>query len=81
MYELQIIFLSFKYNVEFISQDLLQFPQREETIVGEKGANLSGGQRARIGLARALYSDAQIYLLDDPLSAVDSIVAKKIYIK
>jgi ABC-type Mn2+/Zn2+ transport system ATPase subunit len=42
---------------------------------------LSGGQRARINLARALYSDAQIYLFDDPLSAVDASVAKKIYEK
>jgi ATP-binding cassette subfamily C (CFTR/MRP) protein 4 len=58
---------------------LLQFSKREETLIGDKGANLSGGQRARIGLARALYSDSQIYLFDDPLSAVDSTVAKKIY--
>ncbi len=55
------------------------FSEAEHTIVGEKGINLSGGQRARINLARALYSDAQIYLFDDPLSAVDASVAKKIY--
>lgn len=41
------------------------------TEIGEKGTNLSGGQKARIGLARALYSDRDIYLLDDIISAVD----------
>jgi ATP-binding cassette subfamily C (CFTR/MRP) protein 4 len=51
------------------------------TYVGDKGANLSGGQRARINLARALYSDADIYLLDDPISAVDANVGKKLYKK
>ena len=42
-----------------------------ETTIGERGVNISGGQKARIALARALYSDADIYLLDDPISAVD----------
>ena len=46
-------------------------PFRVDTEIGEKGVNLSGGQKARIGLARALYSDRDIYLLDDILSAVD----------
>ena len=49
------------------------------TVIGENGVNLSGGQKARVGLARALYADADIYLLDDPLSAVDRKVAKQIY--
>ncbi|CAF1302261.1 unnamed protein product [Adineta steineri] len=48
-------------------------------VVGEKGVNVSGGQKARIALARALYVDADIYLLDDPLSAVDQDVARRIY--
>lgn len=48
-------------------------------MVGSKGVTLSGGQRARIALARALYSDADIYLLDDPLSAVDPHVGRKIW--
>ena len=55
------------------------FPSGENTQIGEKGINLSGGQRARISVARALYSDAQIYLFDDPLSAVDANVAKKLF--
>ncbi|CAF4538533.1 unnamed protein product, partial [Rotaria sp. Silwood2] len=51
----------------------------ELTMIGENGANLSGGQKARVALARALYGDANIYLLDDPLSSVDHSVAKQIY--
>ena len=54
-----------------LEEDLKQLPQGIETLVGEQGVNISGGQRARIALARALYSDADILLLDDPLSAVD----------
>jgi ABC-type multidrug transport system fused ATPase/permease subunit len=52
---------------------------REETLIGDNGINLSGGQRARICLARALYFDADIYLLDDPLSALDPYVAKYLF--
>lgn len=51
------------------------------TLIGEKGINLSGGQRARVSVARALYSDAQIYLFDDPLSAVDVHVARSLFDK
>ena len=47
-------------------------------MVGDNGVILSGGQKARLSLARALYRDAQIYLLDDPLSAVDVEVGRHI---
>ena len=49
------------------------------TQIGEGGVTLSGGQRARTALARACYSDADIYLLDDPLSALDARVAGRIF--
>ncbi|CAF3484944.1 unnamed protein product [Rotaria sp. Silwood1] len=48
-------------------------------MIGDKGINLSGGQKARISLARALYTDADLYLFDDPLAAVDAKVAKNIF--
>ncbi|XP_060602679.1 multidrug resistance-associated protein 1-like isoform X1 [Ruditapes philippinarum] len=59
--------------------DLDMFPGGDQTEIGEKGINLSGGQKQRVSLARAVYSDADIYLLDDPLSAVDSHVGKHLF--
>ena len=53
----------------------------DSTLIGEKGVTLSGGQKARVGLARAVYADADIYLLDDPFSAVDVKVGRNIYDK
>ncbi len=50
-------------------------------LLTEKGINLSGGQKARVNLARAVYSDADIFLMDDPLSAVDPHVSKHIFDK
>ena len=58
-----------------LEPDLILFPMGIDTLVGEGGLNISGGQRARLSLARACYADADTYLLDDPLSAVDSKVA------
>lgn len=49
------------------------------TEIGQRGINLSGGQKARISLARAVYSDPDIVLLDDPLSALDAVVKKKVF--
>ena len=54
-----------------LEEDLKILGKGVETEIGEKGVNLSGGQKARVSLARALYSDRDIYLLDDVLSAVD----------
>lgn len=48
-------------------------------MIGERGVTLSGGQRARVSLARAVYDDADIYLLDDPLSAVDTAVGRHLF--
>ncbi|XP_044316419.1 probable multidrug resistance-associated protein lethal(2)03659 [Drosophila rhopaloa] len=62
-----------------LERDLELLPLHDKTIVGDRGSSLSGGQRARISLARAVYRDASIYLLDDPLSAVDSKVAHHIF--
>ncbi|XP_049301233.1 uncharacterized protein LOC125774907 [Anopheles funestus] len=62
-----------------LEKDFELFPHGDQTIVGERGISLSGGQKARVNLARAIYRRADIYLLDDPLSAVDTHVGKHIY--
>lgn len=62
-----------------LKRDFQLLPYGDNTLVGEKGHNLSGGQCARINLARAVYHEADIYLLDDPLSAVDTHVGKGIF--
>ena len=59
--------------------DIENFKGGADTVIGERGINISGGQKARISLARAVYSEADIYLLDDPLSAVDPQVASDIF--
>ncbi|XP_054157840.1 multidrug resistance-associated protein 1-like isoform X1 [Oppia nitens] len=61
-----------------LKQDLHQLSAGDATEIGEKGINLSGGQKQRVSLARAVYSDVDLYLLDDPLSAVDAHVGKHI---
>uniref|UniRef100_A0A665VE18 ATP-binding cassette, sub-family C (CFTR/MRP), member 2 n=1 Tax=Echeneis naucrates TaxID=173247 RepID=A0A665VE18_ECHNA len=64
-----------------LAPDLELLAAGDLTEIGEKGINLSGGQKQRVSLARAVYSQADIYLLDDPLSAVDSHVGKHLFDK
>uniref|UniRef100_A0A803YGW9 Multidrug resistance-associated protein 1 n=1 Tax=Meleagris gallopavo TaxID=9103 RepID=A0A803YGW9_MELGA len=61
--------------------DLEILPMGDRTEIGEKGVNLSGGQKQRVSLARAVYCNADTYLFDDPLSAVDAHVGKHIFEK
>jgi ATP-binding cassette subfamily C (CFTR/MRP) protein 1 len=79
------IIFGHRYDPEFyqrtvracaLLEDFDHLPDGDETQVGEKGISLSGGQKARVTLARAVYARADIYLLDDPLSAVDQHVGK-----
>uniref|UniRef100_A0A8P4FVA5 ABC-type glutathione-S-conjugate transporter n=1 Tax=Dicentrarchus labrax TaxID=13489 RepID=A0A8P4FVA5_DICLA len=60
-------------------QDLDILPAGDSTEIGEKGLNLSGGQKQRVSLARAVYRKSDVYLLDDPLSAVDAHVGQHIF--
>jgi ABC-type multidrug transport system fused ATPase/permease subunit len=60
-------------------KDLELLPYGDLTEIGERGVNLSGGQKQRIQLARALYQNADIYLLDDPFSAVDAHTATSLF--
>ena len=64
-----------------LTEDIHKFPNGDQTVVGERGEVLSGGQRARVSLARAVYADADIFLLDDPLSALDFKVGRHIFEK
>ena len=54
-------------------------PDGDLTLVGERGLTLSGGQKARVNLARAAYHEADVYPLDDPLSAVDAAVSRHLF--
>ncbi|KAM9851263.1 ATP-binding cassette sub-family C member 4-like [Aulostomus maculatus] len=62
-----------------LKRDLDLLPGGDLAMVGDRGANLSGGQKARVSLARAVYHDADIFLLDDPLSAVDAEVGRHLF--
>lgn len=62
-------------------EDLQLMAAGDQTEIGEKGINLSGGQKHRVALARACYATADVYLLDDPLSAVDAHVGMHLFEK
>jgi len=59
--------------------DFESFPKKDENEISSSGGNLSGGQRARVSLARCLYKDADLYLLDDPLASIDAKVGNNIF--
>ncbi|KAJ3309499.1 hypothetical protein HDV04_005991 [Boothiomyces sp. JEL0838] len=59
--------------------DMQQLPAGVKTEIGEKGVNLSGGQKARVSMARAMYQDTDIVILDDPISALDAQVGRKVF--
>jgi ABC-type multidrug transport system fused ATPase/permease subunit len=59
--------------------DIAGFAKKDKELVGDQGITLSGGQKARLALARAVYSDADVYLLDEILGAVDAIIASRIW--
>lgn len=62
-----------------LNKDFEMFPHSDLTLIGERGSSLSGGQKARLSLARSMYRDAELYLFDDPLSAVDAHVGKHLF--
>ena len=62
-----------------IRDDIDSLPEKDQTIVGNNGISLSDSQKARIILARALYSSADFYIIDDTLSLIDEKIGKKIF--
>ena len=62
-----------------LEPDFEMLPEKDQSKVGESGVQLSGGQRSRVGFARALYADADVYFFDDVLSAVDAHTGKKLW--
>ncbi|CAI5991998.1 unnamed protein product [Closterium sp. NIES-64] len=65
-------------RVSALERDLQLLPGGDLTEIGERGVNVNGGQKQRISIARAVYSDADVFLFDDPLSALDTHVAKQV---
>ena len=75
------LFYDIAFDDSALDKDFNLFPNGDQTTVGERGVSLSGGQKARVNLARSLYVDADIYLMDDPLSAVDTHVGRHLFDK
>ncbi len=74
--------VEYKYNNVIslceLKEDLKALVGGDLTEIGEKGVNLSGGQKARVAIARAVYNDSDVYIMDDPISALDAYVANNI---
>lgn len=66
-------------RVSSLEKDLDAFPTRDETVVSDNGQNLSRGQQCRVNLARALYRNSDVYILDDPFSSLDGNVSNFIF--
>ncbi len=62
-----------------LESDLAIMPAGDQTEIGEKGINLSGGQKARVALARAVYKQPDILIMDDPISALDATVRHAVF--
>ena len=62
-----------------LTKDLELFANGDLTVIGERGINMSGGQKQRIQIARSVYEDADIYLFDDPFSAVDAHTGNQLF--
>ena len=73
----------YKYNQIItlcqLDKDFDNFPEKDETLINSSSAGLSGGQKARIALARCLYKEADLYLFDDPFSSIDNSVSQAIF--
>lgn len=68
-------------RVSVLGPDIDVLPAGDQTAIGEKGINLSGGQKQRVSIARAVYADADVYIFDDPLSALDAHVSQTVFDK
>ena len=66
-------------RVSCLDSDIQLFSNGDQTEIGEKGGNISGGQKQRGSLARAVYANSSVFLFDDPLSALDTHVAKAVF--
>lgn len=68
-------------HVSALEHDLQSLPGGDLTEIGERGVNISGGQKQRVSIARAVYANADVYIFDDPLSALDAHVGRQVFEK